>query len=68
MVIRVEVDENYMALVTGPGFRWYGRAPAWALQWQADRKVAYFKASDRKCLSSGLPAIYAEAKKEEYRG
>lgn len=46
---------------------WVGKAPPYVVQWMADRREAYFRATDNPCLyPSGLVAILGEATKEDY--
>ncbi len=67
MIICVRVNHETLECVISSkaGIIWEGRAIPYVLQWQADRRVAYFQASDLPCLHpSGLPVITGDTQEK----
>lgn len=70
MIILVRMDHETMeaevyASRSRGGLIWRGKATPYLLQWQADRREAFFHASDLPCLHpSGLPVILGETKEK----
>lgn len=68
MIICVRVNHATLECVVSAkdqGIIWEGRAPPYILQWVAERRIAFFRASDDPCLHpSELPVILGETEEK----